>query len=319
MAQMMSAYQDVLERLNPLIELAQQQALADGVATPAELFRLERWQELQRQTAVELERLAQITGDVTTEAQARAVRIGLDDALGIAQATARGVQAQASITAAWAHLPTTAVEDLVGLANNGPLRSLLDTFGDDGMRIIADELVKGLALGQSPRTVARSIEQGLEISRNRALTITRTESLRAMRSATLRSYAANADILRGYRRIAAHQTRTCLACLALDGVEYPITYQFFPSHPNCRCSLIPVLRNLRQRSYQDGESWLEGQPIETQQAMIPNALWDDYAAGRITLPDFVFLDESPTWGPSYREATISEARANAERRERRAA
>ncbi len=308
MAQVMSAYQDVLSRLNPLIELAQQQALADGVATPAELFRLERWQELQRQTAVELERLARITGDVTTEAQARAVRLSLTDDLAVA--TARGAQAQATVTAAWTHLPTTAVEDLVGLANNGPLRSLLESFGDDGMRFITDELVKGPALGQSPRTVARSIEQGLEISRNRALTISRTEMMRAQRSATLRNYQANDDILKGWYWVSAHSTRTCAACLAMDGTLHPLN-ESMDSHVSCRCAKRPALKNLPARTVEDGETWLARQDAETQDAILGQSGGMFYRAGAVALNDFVRVDESPVWGRSVTDGGINWALAQA--------
>jgi SPP1 gp7 family putative phage head morphogenesis protein len=315
MAQIMAAYQDVLDRLTPLIELAQQQALADGVATPAQLFRLERWQELQRQTAVELERLARITGDVTTEAQARAVQLSLTDNL--AFATAIGAQAQASVAAGWTHLPTTAVEDLVGLANNGPLRDLLNTFGDDGMRFITDELVKGIALGQSPRTVARSIEQGLEISRNRALTISRTEMMRAHRSATLRNYQANDDILKGWYWVSAHSARTCAACLAMDGTLHPLS-ESMDSHVACRCAKRPALKHLPARTVEDGETWLARQDAATQDNVLGKSGGMFYRAGAVDLQHFVKVDESPVWGRSVTDGGIGWALAQAGRGRRAA-
>lgn len=313
------AYQQMLERLNPLIELTIQQAQADGVVTASELFRVERYQELQRQTAAELERLARLTGNVTTQAQAQAVQVALQDASTMATATARGVTAQATVAVNWTHLPTAAVEDLVGVLNNGPVADLLRTFGDDGMRFITEQIVQGFGMGESPRLVADRIERGMAISRNRALTISRTEMLRASRSASLRVYGENDDVLAGWVWTAAHSDNTCLSCLALDGEEFPLSVQFFESHPNCRCAPRPLLRDIPQREVTTGEQWLNSQPLETQQAMIPNALWADYQAGRIALQDFIQVDQSPTWGRTFREATIGEARTNAERRGRMAA
>lgn len=308
-----AAYQDILDRLAPLIELTQQQALADGVVTPAELFRLERYQELQRQAAEELERLARLTGNVTAQAQAQAVLAELDDARDIATATARGGAAQASVTAGWVHLPTSAVEDLVGMTQNGPLADLLRSFGDDGARFIADQLVQGLALGQSPRTVADAITKGMEISRNRALTIARTEMLRSARGASQRTYAANDDVLNGWYWLCAHSERTCAACLAMDGTFHELT-ESLESHVSCRCAMRPGLRDIPMTHPQTGAEWLAEQPPETQDAILGKQGGEAYRNGEVALQDFVRREDDPVWGASVRDGGIGWARGQAGRR-----
>ncbi len=48
--------------------------------------------------------------------------------------------------------------------------------------------------------------------------------------------------------------------------------------------------------------------------MLPKALYDDFAANRIILTDFVKPTYSKVWGPGYRQATIPEAQVAAAKR-----
>jgi hypothetical protein len=303
MAELLKAYQDALSRLDPLIESVGQMSRARGITTPFDLFRTQRYQELQRQIATEMERLARITGDVTTEAQARAVRIALNGSQDMAAATARGRAATATVTAGWTNVPTGAVQEIVGLANNGPLRQLLESFGDDGMRVITDELTRGMALGSGPGTVADAITSGLDISRNRALTISRTEMLRSARLATGESYRANDDILEGWYWTAAHSDATCAACLAMDGTLHGLDEEM-DTHPNCRCAKRPALRNIPEAPYPTGEEWLATQSVDAQDAVLGRSGGMFYRAGAVSLPDFVRVESSPVWGRSIRDGGV---------------
>src|SRR5690606_38014624 len=101
-------------------------------------------------------------------------------------------------------LPSEALTDLVGTLTDGsPLRRLLDELGPDASRAARDTLVNGVILGQGPRQIAREMRQALGGNLVRALRIARTETIRPYRTATLRSYAANSDVVRGWRWVAS--------------------------------------------------------------------------------------------------------------------
>lgn len=318
MAEVFSAYTETMERIEPLIELVQQEVERQGVATAAQLFRLERYQELQRQIAVEMERLGRLTGDVTQQAQARAIRESIDAQRVIAIASARGSQAAAQIAVGWVNLPVFAVEDLIGATRSGPLADLIASFGEETARVLTNELVSGLALGTGPRKVASAIHRATEIGRNRALLISRTEMMRASRAATKASYAQNSDVLSGWYWVSAKQARSCAACLAMDGTFHPLS-ETLESHPACRCAMRPALKNVPMRSVPTGDQWLREQPADVQDAVLGKAGGMAYRAGEVELSDFVRVDESETWGRSIRDGGIGWARLNAARDRRIAA
>jgi hypothetical protein len=56
-------------------------------------------------------------------------------------------------------------------------------------------------------------------------------------------YRQNAALLGGMRHLTARDERTCLSCQRLEGHLYPLDeWNLPPIHPNCRCTVIPVLR-----------------------------------------------------------------------------
>lgn len=310
LASIYAAYQDVMERLEPLIELVEQEAEDAGALTAARLFQLERWQELQRQVEEEMIRLATATEGATTAAQRQAVVEAVRASFDLSVSSAAATRAQASIAAGWTQLPTWAMEDLIGATAGGPLRELLDSFGETAARVLTEEVVSGLALGRSPRTVADAIHRATDIGRNRALTIARTEMIRSMRSASIRNYQANRDVLSGWAWTAAHQARTCAACLAMDGTIHPLEEPFH-SHPNCRCAPRPYLRGVPMREVPTGDQWLSQQPAEVQDQVLGKSGGAAYRSGEVALMDFVRVDESRDWGRSVRDGGIGWARLQA--------
>lgn len=77
--------------------------------------------------------------------------------------------------------------------------------------------------------------------------IARTEILRASNLGALEIYEQNADILDGWEWTATLDERTCPICGALDGQVFRFTSPQSPpptgSHPRCRCTPTPVLKN----------------------------------------------------------------------------
>lgn len=114
------------------------------------------------------------------------------------------------------------------------------------------ELVDGMIRGESPRTVARAIAKQVDgIGRKRALTMARTETIRAHAEGQLDSLEkmgvekvgvavewSTSDI--GYTKLG--NPSPCKLCAPLRGIVLTLeeAHGLIPRHPNCMCSFIPA-------------------------------------------------------------------------------
>lgn len=142
----------------------------------------------------------------------------------------------------------------------------LETITNDAAQTVRQELTRGLAAGENPRKMARRLNKELEdVTRSRLETLARTEVINSHTEATLdRFERAGADTVRHGEWADADDSKVCPICSYLDGEEYAIpefrngTFEFEPSgddpdhlagtypispptHPNCRCSILPVI------------------------------------------------------------------------------
>jgi SPP1 gp7 family putative phage head morphogenesis protein len=139
------------------------------------------------------------------------------------------------------------------------------------------------------------LNRALSVPAWRSLTIARTETLRAYREASRLTYEQNADVVQSYVWVAALSRRTCAACLALHGQEFPLA-EPFGTHPNCRCTLVPRLRGEANPVEETGEDWLSRQPAATAEVVLGRtgaAAWQEGAVG---LSDFVGERQSAGYG-----------------------
>jgi molecular chaperone GrpE (heat shock protein) len=135
-----------------------------------------------------------------------------------------------------------AMEQSAGSMRPGsPLNALFAAMGQNVAGQIADGLFTGLAMGLNPRQVGRQLKEIADLPVRRGALIARTEMLRSYRNAAVGTYRNNTDVVKGWRWRAAWSLRTCIACLAMDGKEFPLSRPF-GSHPACRCVPIPLLR-----------------------------------------------------------------------------
>lgn len=204
-----------------------------------------------------------------------------------------------------------AVEHLVGTLRPGaPVRAVLDSYGPAAREVISRELTTGGVTGASPKIIARRIADKLggELL-TRAMALTRTELNRASLAASLETYQASPHIVRAYRRTAAKSSRTCMACIALDGTVYPLD-RFMPLHVNDRCTMIPVLfdRFGPSPEIESGADWFSRQPESVQQQMMGRQAFSDYQSGAVGLSDFAGQRHDPVWGDMIYNPTLTEMR-----------
>jgi SPP1 gp7 family putative phage head morphogenesis protein len=279
------------------LELAARQ----GPVTMGQLTRMRRYVALQNQVADQLDGYASFVESNITRRQMDAGLQALEQSSLSINATA----ADAGIQIQFDRLPASSVERMVGLAGDGsPLRTVLTDAGRQGADALANELVRGMALGLNPREIARrAMRQGLASSFTRMVTISRTEVNRVARQTTQDSYQ-HSRVVRAYRRLAAHSSRTCVACLALDGRTYPLGTPF-EEHVNGRCTMIPVLTTGTPIQFQTGPQWFAQQPESVQRSMMGPGRWDLWQQGRITWDDLVTIHESERWGNSPQVTPLS--------------
>jgi SPP1 gp7 family putative phage head morphogenesis protein len=211
------------------------------------------------------------------------------------------------------NVPTAAVERVV------PASTLIAGLAPQAQEAVGNALASGLAQGKNPRAVARMMRDALGGNLTRALTIARTETLRAYREASREVYLENSDVLMGQQWIAALDSRSCPACIALHGQVFPLE-EVMPAHPNCRCTTAPAPMSPRDLGLgnipgidpiETGPSWFRRQPTSTQRQILGPGKYALYRSRKITLPDLVERRESAVWGPSSQVASAATAQANA--------
>lgn len=108
------------------------------------------------------------------------------------------------------------------------------------------ELTDGLARGENPRDIARSLNDRVDaIGKTRSTVVTKTSVIRAHSEGTLSRYeqvAGDIDVTVKAEHLTAQDRRVCDECAALEGQEYTIKEARgrIPIHPQCRCSWLPV-------------------------------------------------------------------------------
>jgi SPP1 gp7 family putative phage head morphogenesis protein len=300
MAEQARRWLGVEQALQSAIDATALELATTGMTTPSQMMRSRRWINLMAQTRDELRKYENYIEPRIANGQRDMINFAIQHS---AQAI-DAIATEAQIVVPFNRLPVSAVESMVGLAGDGsPLRAVLDDAVGAGADAMGQQLINGIALGRNPVEVARTaIRLGLGQSFTRMQAISRSEMLRVYRTTTLESYAAS-RVIEAYRRLSARDSRVCPACLFTDGNIYPIDYGF-DSHVNCRCTTIPVLRDVAPIRYQTGQEWFRTQPEATQRGILGPGRFEAWQSGRASLSDMVSRDWSDVWGGSLRVTRV---------------
>lgn len=297
------AFGKMTDNIRVLTEKIEQARLSGQYISPSWAFQIDRYQALQRQIATEIGRIANQVNDATIRQQSDAVNRAAND---IGDLTNMAAQ-NAGVSVSFSRLATSASESIVGFLSDGsPLKSLLDQLPVMAGQAVANALTDAILRGQNPTRTATQIRAALGGNMNRALTIARTETMRAYREASHRTLAQNTDILQGWVWVASFSRRTCASCLALAGSVHRIEERM-ESHPRCRCSQAPLIRGQRVE-FEKGEDWFARQDPTTQRSILgSHVALKAYQRGDATLLDFVGRQNSPKWGQPYYQLSTRRA------------
>lgn len=269
------------------------------------LYRLDRYQRLLRQIDEEFIGYANYADAEIVRQQASMGRLGVSHATEVIDLSYK----EAGQIGAYFHrLPVSATEFMVGLASDGsPLRQLLMqrmTKESGAIDRLTSTLINGVAQGINPRVTARQMQDDLAGGLQKALVIARTEQLRVYREASRMQYEAS-GVVTGHKRICAHDSRVCAACLADEGHVYPIT-QAIPDHPNGRCSSISVIEDMPEPKFDAGETWFTKQSEKRQRSILGDAHYEAWKSGKFQFGDMLHMKQNKTWGPSPSVRSLKE-------------
>ncbi len=315
---MIDAYGETWQRLKARIDALNAQIrdarLVGETVNSSWLFQRNRLQMLQIQVEQEIAEFARYAATQIAGGQAVAVELAGEHAEGLARAGLG--EPPPGVTVTWSRLPREAVTDLVGFLSDGsPLSDLLGELPGEAGSAVRKALIVGVATGQNPRTVARMIRQELGGNLVRALTISRTEILRSYRSASLRSYQANSDVVKGWTWHSALDRRTCMSCVAMHGTFHRLDERL-DDHPNGRCSALPVTKTWKELGLEGvpetrvqvekGSDWFARQPESVQRQMMGPAKFAAWKDGTFDLKDVVGRTRDPRWGTMRVERSLKD-------------
>jgi hypothetical protein len=209
-----------------------------------------------------------------------------------------------ALRAAWNQVDPLAVISAMIRMHQPAFEQAVRNYGSQFVNAAQQILVAGIASGQNPRTTARLLRQMITTMPAHAATrMTRTLQMNAYRSATAMHQRANARVLGKQIRICALDDRTCLACLALHGKEYPIGEEIV-DHASGRCIGIAIPRG-SEVTVQSGQDWFDGLPEVRQRQIMGPANWRAWQAGAVRLDQFVGYRTDPVWGRQTVQRSLS--------------
>lgn len=281
--------------LDGIEALSRELERAAAVGQPVSRWRLnqlERYQRLLAQLEVEQRRFARYASGLISREQYMAAEDGIE----YGYDSVRSLYAEAGLQSpAFDVLDVRAVNAMIGMSGDGtPLDELLRASYPETVTAITDTLIQAVALGYNPRKTARLVRDAMAGNLQRALVVSRTEQMRALRIGNVREYQAS-GVVRMYRRRASRSSRTCLACLVEDGRLYSVGEQF-SDHPNGRCFAEPVVEGIPSPFGQSGLAWFEAQPQEVQRSIMGDAHYHAWRVGEFELKDAARMHSHPVWG-----------------------
>jgi len=211
-----------------------------------------------------------------------------------------------SIEMVFTAVPEAQVAQLLASATGGStVATTLERMAETLLAQARTVLVGGLLQGQGVPTVARALQSVLGGARWQSERVVRSEFVRVANQAAILTFDRNAQYLKGVRWVATLDRRSCLQCAQLDGKFFTdikkAKVPVIDTHPNCRCSLVPVLKaaselglpgatrasfNGQVPATQKYAEWFRQQDAAFQREVLGPTRYKLWAAGKAQLKDF---------------------------------
>ena len=272
-------------------------------------WRIERSRRAQQGLAAAgraLEDLAELTGTTISADAARAIGLGVDGEIAMI-----GAQLPPG------HDGVVRVDDAQISAMLGRTTQQITAvswpISAETQAAIQAELARGMIVGDSPREAARRMVAATEGrftgGLSRALTISRTEMLDAMRTAQHATEQVNAQSLAGWTWGAHLDARTCISCISMHGTEWPLTEPGPIDHQNGRCARLPRTKTWAELGFPnipepdlgmiDAGEWFAGLTDEEQRSMLGTRGFDAWQAGTFPMDQWSTRRSTDGWRDSF--------------------
>lgn len=136
--------------------------------------------------------------------------------------------------------------------------------------VVRNELTKGIYQGKSSQRICKEISKRMEGSKEDIMRVVRTERSHAVNKAKLEQYKDTGFEYYKYKA-AIGQNRTCERCRKIhkESEEKPIKLSeavegenFPPLHPNCRCTVVPFMKDDKIVENEEKEVYNRDKEIE---------------------------------------------------------
>lgn len=304
------------DELAPLVRAAVDDLVAEAVRTgawpqPWQLARIERLQRALGSTEDALATLATRTGVEVSDAAGTVVRAtGEHEPRLIASQLPAAEQAAATTRFAARILPT-ALDGIVS-RSQAQIAAATRPLSTQALTAVRRELVRGIAVGDNPRTMARQMVARTEGEFNgglaRAMNIARTETLDAYRTASRYAHAANGDVVAGWVWLATLDRRTCPSCWSMHGSVHPVDEPGPLDHQQGRCARVPKTKSWRDLGINldeppdlipDAQAKFWAMPEADQLQVMGSRRLEVLRSGQASWSDLSTRRESVDWRASY--------------------
>jgi len=284
-------------------ELEEAQALGQTVSA-ARLYQMERYRALLGQSMMETQKYQKWSAGLIERRQAELAEMGVKNAQ---ELIAASYKEAGSVAGMFNKLPVRAIEMMAGYASNGtPLYDLLIESYPDVIEQLTEALIDATVMGINPQKTARLMADKMAGNLQRALTVARTEQLRAYRRASTEQYKES-GVVEGWYWRCAKQTRTCMACLAMDdGVTVHDLDEDLNDHPNGRCFKQPAIIGLKPGKMQSGKDFFESLDEEKQRKMMGDEAFEAWKEGQFGFEEMAARKTSEEWGTHVVRASLKE-------------
>ena len=307
------AWADAWSEIQPdLTAVLLAELTAGDKVTRAQLLRSTRLRQALAVVADRLEELSTASG-VRIAGDLR----GVVDTAGRAQASVIDSQLPANFMspddlATWSRVDARQIEAIVKRSTQ-QITALHKPLAPEAYQVVRRELVRGVAAGSNPREtarrmVARAERYGFNGGLNRALVISRTETLDAHRAAAHLGRQPHADVLAGWTWVAQLDTRTCPSCWGQHGTVHRVDEPGPFDHQQGRCTSLPTTKSWSDLGIDipeppsllpDADTVFAGLPEAEQRTVLGPARYAAWARGDYPIGGWSMRRRNDGWRDSY--------------------
>lgn len=235
-----NAMQSTIKDFEAVYDKVLAQAEEGKPVTVADLYRLDKYYQMQAQLNKRLQKLGDKQCNVMSkqfEAEYRHIYVALTD-------DKQAITAMLS-DAAFSTIDEQAaarVAQEIWCADGKSWSTRVWNNINDLQQTLNDSLIDCIVSGKKTTQLKQTLMERFDVSYHRAETITRTEIAHIETQAAKDRYKSYG--IKQVEILADTDSRTCDICARLDKKKFNINAQIpIPAHPNCRCCIVPVIKD----------------------------------------------------------------------------